>query len=184
MVSAKARLKRVYPLIAIGTASVLVLTLFSASPGYWLDYPIAAALLFGIIIACGAVFALLFVAFAKRIENFLVGPRRTHWILDQQVTIASEGSWTYPFHLPKNGWLGVLCDSDSNVSVEILRVADAAQGAATPSGKPEEAQRNVRKASVTYRAGHEGNWILAIRNMSSKPTNVYVKVSEWVTSWS
>ena len=172
------------PLIAIGIAGVIVLVIFLTSPSYWEAYPFAALFLFGIIMACGGVFALLPMEFARKTENFLLGPRRTHWKLDQRITVANGGFWSYLFHLPKNGWLGVRCNSDVPVSVEIVSEADAAGADTVSSRKPEEMRKNVQNASVFYRAAHEGNWVLVIRNTSTKPANVEVKVADWVSTWS
>ncbi len=134
--------------------------------------------------ACGASFALAPIMIARKTENFLLGSRRTHWKLDQRIKIAVGGFWAYPFHLPKNDWLGVRCNSDSPVSVEIATGAHFAGVTTNLSWKPEKIRRNVRSASVCYRAGHDGDWVIVIRNGSLQPANVEVKVSELVTSWS
>ena len=184
MVSARARLKYVEPLVMIGIAMAISLTVFVASLNQWQAYPWGFVLIFAVIMFCGVSFALGPIVFATGTEKFLLGSGRTHWKLDQRVSVVRGDLWFYPFHLPKNGWLGVRCNSDSPVSVEIVSEAYFASATATLSRKPEESRRNVRKVSLFYRAGRDGNWVIVIRNISPATANVEVKVSEWVTMWS
>jgi len=183
-ISARARLKYLEPLIIIGIAAAIAMTVFVVSLNQWQAYPWGFTLIFGIIMACGASFALVPIVIARSTENFLLGFRRTHWKLDQRVTIANGGSWIYPFHLPKSGWLGIRCNSDALVSVEITSGPDLARMTTDLSWKPEQVRRNIRNASVFYRAAHDGNWVIVIRNDTLQPANVQVKVSEYLGAWS
>ena len=184
MVSARARLKYVKPLVIMGVATAISLTVFVASLNQWQAYAWGFVLIFAVIMFCGVSFALGPIVFARGTEKFLLGSRRTHWKLDQRVSVVRGDFWSYPFHLPKNGWLGVRCNSDSPVSVEIVSEADLVSATATLSRNPEESRRNIRNVLLSYRAGRDGNWVIVIRNDTLQPANVQIKVSEYLGAWS
>src|SRR5438094_10276173 len=101
---------------------------------------------------CGISFAITPIVFTSGTEKFLLGSRRTQCKLDQRVSVVRGDLWFYPLHIPKNGWLGVHCNSDSPVSVEIVSEADFASATAILSRKPEESRRNVRTVPLFHRA--------------------------------
>ncbi len=81
-------MKHVTPLIFLGVSAVTDFLLFLIfDPAFWEAHLARTVIVFGIVMACGAAFDIGPVISARRTERFLLGSRRTNWLLDEQVEI-------------------------------------------------------------------------------------------------
>jgi hypothetical protein len=178
-------MKYATPLTFLAIFAVIDLLLFLLlDPAFWEAHLAGTMIVFGIVMACGAAFAMGPVIFARKTERFLLGSRRTNWLLDEEVEIFSGEFWTHPFHLPRNGWLGVRCTSNAPISVEILDSPNYDRMLSRRPYRREESRKSAKNLSVYHRAGHEGDWVLLIHNNGLSRITVRVKVSALVSSWS